>query len=54
MELTLMKRERKIALIKLGNEISLVGYESVIIYQRIVLENITIERLEIKERLIIA
>lgn len=54
MRLTIMKRERAIALIELGNELSLVGYESTMIYQKIVLENIVIERLEIQKRLIIA
>jgi len=53
MKLTIMKKERAIALVELGNEISIVDYESVVIYQKIILENMVIEKLMIKEKIVI-
>ena len=49
-----MKRERMIALVKLGSEISIVNYDSLVIYQREILENSMVERLFIGEKIEIA
>lgn len=54
MKLTLMKRERMMALIKLGDEISILSYDSLVIYQREIVENLVIERLFVGEKIQIA
>lgn len=52
MKLTIMKRVRKIMVIATETDITLIGYESVKIYQKIIMSNIEIERLVIKETLV--
>ena len=43
-----------VALVKLGSEISIVKYDSLVVYQREILENVIVERLFIGEKIEIA
>lgn len=52
MRLTIMKRVRKVMVIATESDITLVGYELVTMYQKTIMDNVVVERLAIKERLI--
>lgn len=54
MKLTIMKRVRKIMVVAIGNDVTMIRYESVAIYQRILMDNVAVERLALRERLVVA